>query len=367
MRLGSQHIGPIGLDIGSRAIRAIQLRRPANRRGSDPPQVAAAARVALKLGEAADSDSLRAKVAEALVSRKFSGREVVTCLPAAEVLVKNLRLPQMPEEELEEAVMFEARDRFAQLGADCAIRFFPAGPVGAGRDTQQEVVVLAAESGAIDARIRMLSGLGLVIAGLEPPANAFFRPFNRFLNRADDAETSSAFIDMGDRGTQIIITRGNNIVFLKRHALGGSELDQRVAAKLDVTLEEAAALRRKHLCGSTGGNDGARSNEIFEAIQPSLDQLGKEIALCQRYCAVTFRGDRPANIICGGSEAGSRQVLQHLARVTETPMVLADPLRGLTVGDASPLAQVQDPAEWTTAVGLALKSRRRTPVEKAVA
>jgi type IV pilus assembly protein PilM len=202
---------------------------------------------------------------------------------------------------------------------------------------------------------------------LEPPASAFFRPFNRYLNRADDAATSSAFVDFGDRGTQIIISRGNNIVFLKRHALGGFELDQRVAERLELPVEDAAALRRQHLFTTTDVSDTSRSSEILDAIQPALDQLGKEIALCLRYCAVTFRGDRPSNIVCGGSEAGSKRQLQNLSRVTEIPILPADPLRGVSVGALSLLADGQVPAEWTTAVGLALKSRRRSQVEKAVA
>ncbi len=352
MRWKTDQVGPIAIDFGARALRVLQVRR-CGRGGSF--QVTAARSRPVEPGSGTDAAVLGSKLASMLAGKDFSGRAAVTCLASADLDVKNMRLPTMPEAELAAAVEFEVGERFGSTGGETVTRFLPAGRVGGEGGSQQEVILLAASTSSIDARLRLLTDAGLKVTAIEPPANAFFRPYERFLRRASDAQQTNAFVDLGARGSRVIITRGSEIVFFKTCPVGGDALDEAVATKLSIELNNAATLRRRCLAGESSSAVEAHRFDVVEAIRPPLQQLGKEIGLCLRYYAVTFRGARPEQVACGGSEAGWSDVREWLSDTVQLPMVVGGAFRGVEVGPLGKLAAGGELCEWNTAIGLALR------------
>jgi len=359
--LWRRHInGPIGIDVGARSVRAVQLGDQ-----SDRCVVSAAGAVDLPKNAERDPAHLRAAVGKLLAQHTFSGKRVAVALPASTLQIKNIRLPRMPEEDLVAAGEFEARERFAELG-DCFLRILPAGLTGRGGDEQHELIVLAARRDAVEAHLNVFTGLGLTVVALEPGTQAFLRPFTRFLQRADDAEQTHAFVDLGTRGSRIIITRGNQVAFLKMCPVGGEALDRAVAEALAISAEQAANLRRKLLNPDAQQNDQA--NAIRAAIAPVVDQLGKEIGLCLRYYAVTFRGDRPKDLTAAGGDLRFPDVINRLAESTQLQVNVGAALRGIDDGGKFEPAEIAvGLPEWTTAIGLALREQKPAAKELKVA
>jgi len=106
---------PIGLDIGSTALRMLQLRG-----AGDGLAVAAAGRCELPADLKADSPERPAVLIEAikqlLASAPFEGRRIVLAFPDVDVQYKNIRMPSMPPNELAQAVRWEAAERFGDNG-----------------------------------------------------------------------------------------------------------------------------------------------------------------------------------------------------------------------------------------------------------
>lgn len=349
MSLSGKRVGPIGIDIGARCIRAMQFRGSGSR-----IELAAAVSVDLDVTTASDAEQLSARLREAVGRGGFAGRCATACVPSSSLEVKTIRLPKMPAEELDAAAVLEARERFANLGDDWTVRAMPAGAVGRDASAQQEVIILASPTAAIEARLRLLTDAGLTVAGLEPPGHAFFRPFERFLGETSDGDQAHAFLDFGRSCSQVIIARGRDIVFLKNCPIGGTSLDEVVADKLSIPLSEATACRRDALAGR--GVVGKQLESIVEAVRPVLDQLGREIGLCMRYYAVTFRGARPESVTCGGSESASSRLLEMLSESAHLPCRVGHALRGVECGTVFSADQIESGlSEWTTAVGLALR------------
>ena len=358
------NVGPIAVDIGWRSIRVLQMRKGASR-GTDADMSLLDARsVELDPHDATNPDTLRRHLADLLSGGRFSGRDAVTAIPSAEIEIKNIRLPVMPEQELEAAVAFEAGDRFAAEGK-ATMRFLCAGLIGGPEGNQQEIIVLGARQDAVDARLDLLTRAGLRVVGMEPSFNALFRPFERYLRRASDAEQSNAYVDIGGLGSRIIVTRGVEVAFVKTCPVGGAMLDERVAQRLSLDQASAAELRRNCM-RDTDVSDSERK-EVHEAIRPALEQLGKEIGLCLRYCAVTFRGDRPDMVVCGGSEAGGDVVQRFLSEVTHMPVETADAFRDIDCQNVFGSQGAERPWDWSVAVGLGLKRRRLAATEASAA
>lgn len=295
-----------------------------------------------------------------LREKEFVGKQVVSALHEGDLLVKNLRFPMMPEAELASAVKFEAIDRVAGLDEDSEIRFILAGTVSGGNETQQEVVVLGAPAATLHDHLELVSDLGLESVGVDALPCAVFRTFQQYLRRGEDQEEVNVFVDIGRSSARIMVTRGDRIAFTKSFETGGAKFDQLVAESLSVDFARAGELRRS-LCGdrckSSSPIDSDTEKAVVEAVHGGLSQLGKEIGLCLRYYAVTFRGRRPDTITCVGGESLDADHLEHLSEATGLPCRVGFPLRSMTCGDAfGEDAELGPMADWATVAGLSMKT-----------
>ncbi len=359
-------VRPIGIDFGSCALRVMQLAD-----SGDQVEVIAAAshpypprdrRGPREPGEVVEA--LRAIFRE----HRFIGKQACSTLGEPDLLVKNIRLPEMPEVELASAVRFEACDRIAELGDDAEIRFIVVGPAAGGDERQQEVIVLAAPACAIRRQLDMLSEAGLDSVSIDPAPCATFRPFERYLRRTEDQEQANMFVDVGWSGTRTVITKGDQIVFTRSLRLGGATFDQVVSGSLSLDLPKVRELRRRIAAARSNGEahdtgiDQATIDAVDAAVLPVWEKLGKELGLYLRYYAVTFRGARPDVVTCVGGESVDTRYLEHLSEVVGLRCRVGRPLRGLTFADARPLHEDGGAmADWTTALGVSMK-----PIPRAV-
>lgn len=351
----------IGLDIGATGMRMLQL---ADRDGE--PAVQAAAH--LEFPSAVESWEERwplilRGIRDALSSQPFFGRDVVIALGTGEFQLKNIRLPKMPPDEMEAAVQFEAQDRF-ELG-DCAaqLRYLPAGEVRHGNEVKEEVIVFAARDELVAQRLGQVVELGLRPVAIDLTPCAVARSFIRYLRRSEDASAVNVFMEIGRRGSCVVITRGTEIVFIKLIDIGGDEMNAAVARAMKLSATEAAELRVRIMRDSAGrkGDPGhTASSEIQarvqDALRPLAERISRDVQLCLRYFAVTFRGQRPDSLTLIGGEAHEPVLMNVLTREVDIPCTIGNPLRGVGRAELTATREQKtlQPA-WSVAMGLALR------------
>ncbi len=307
--------------------------------------------------------------AEILAEGHFAGREAITALAWDDLQFRSVRVPSMPEEDLAEVIRFEATERLNLDPENSAIRFMTAGEVRQGSETRQEAIAFGVPSSVVEARMAMLDELRLDPTAIDAPPCAVFRVFEQFLQRAEDVNEVNVFLDVGCGGTRVLVTRGKDIVFFKSIAVGGRRFDQLTATGLGLTVHEAAELRiRLHRQGAveTAGQESdtlgdelvgeSMRQAVLQAVRPAYEQLAKEIALCLRYCSVTFRGMRPEAVTVVGGEACMQDMLRVLADQLNLQFRTGRPLKH--TGMEKLLAGTErrnGQPEWATALGLALK------------
>ena len=189
---------PIGIDVGAHAVRILQFKT-----GAGGLALQAACRITLD--SLAAPDRLAAAVRHALAAGSFAGRKVVLSLPTDDVHTKSVRLPQMPDADLAQALLWEAKDRFGFDIGDAAgqLAWFRAGEVRRGTEVKDELLLFAVKPDVLRAGIDALAAAKLQLAAVDlapcaafraaprarltaPPAAfraplpAFFRPFMIF-------------------------------------------------------------------------------------------------------------------------------------------------------------------------------------------
>jgi len=367
--------GPIGLDVGCDGIRMLQLVRRGHRLSVQWASRWHFPRGASEGGED-DPQRLRAAVravTEMLRDGGFRGREVVSCLRAPELSIKNVRLPHMPEHELANAVIWEGRERFGfEVGPD-RLHYINAGEARQGAEVRDEIILLGARKETVDRHLEMLSAMRLRPAHIDTEPTALFRAYRRLLGPDADPSAIRVVVDVGLGATKIVVFKTETIVLIKTLDLGGRRLNESVAKELGLSYAEAAHLRRRSRRRAAAGEQGGRAETdtggpadapttgepdwpVFDAIRGQVEALAREVALCLRYCSVTFRGLRPGTITLTGGEAYDPAVRKVLSDHLGCECLLGRPLDGIDVGEVDLCGEGESAGtEWSIATGLALR------------
>ena len=372
LKLPHKHRWPIALDIGADSIKMLQIQRERSL-----VSVAACSRWRFpQVGgqDPAQRPKLAAEAIRAMLKQNgFYGQDVVTSLSSSQLMIKNLRMPHMPDDEMQQAVIWEIKERFGFDVDRGQVCFLNAGAIRQGTESRDEIVVLFAASETVESHLELLSEVGLrpLHIGAEPVA--VFQAFERFLRRRADEQAVSVLVEIGFSATRVIVARGRQIVFIKSIDIGGRKFNQTTAERLNLSYAEAAELRmrvmREHEGDATApaapDADAARREAstgadvqwtLCDAVRADVEALSKEIALCLRYCSVTFRGLRPDKVTLVGGEAYDPNLLRLLTDQLGIECVVGQPLRGV---DLSCVDVGSDRrhllTEWTHCAGLACR------------
>ncbi len=255
----------------------------------------------------------------------------------------------MPPDELRSAVEWEASDRMDLDAQTYRIQYFDAGEVRQGEEMREEIILVAAAVHEIDEHVELLKRLKLEPQAIDAVPGALARLIERQDGGGDDAPIR-VVLDIGYSSSKVMICRGGRVLFFKLIDIGGRKLDETVAGRLSVSAEEASNVRRK-----SNGDDGGLNQQIneqasAEAYGPLVSELAREVGLCLRYYSVTFRGERPHDLIVVGGESSLPQLQEMLVAGTGTQV------SGLKPGFVEGIDGLDGTVgSWAVALGLAMR------------
>src|SRR5581483_5062423 len=172
----------------------------------------------------------------------------------------------------------------------------------------------------------------------------------------EERDELQVLVEVGLRRTQVVIGRGKQISFIKTIDAGGLALHAAVSRKLGISLEEARALRRRVAEEPTerSPRDPVR-RAVIDAGRSTLADLARDVSLCLRYHAVTFRGQRPHRVRLLGGEAFDPQLQAALSAALALPVQVGRVDANLDTAAMSPNDTRGGLCDWAVALGLALK------------
>ena len=371
-KLKTSGLRPIGLDIGHNSIKMIQLVINGGR-----ISVLAADKVRIDAAINGDAEQRREFVTSAikqmLAEGNFRGRNVVSCLPNDKLRITSLRLAEAEGEKVEQVLRKEVAERFGLDPDKDAISYVLAGDVRQGDKIKNELILFAADNGAIKGHIEMLEEAHLRPVAIDTIPCALFRSFERLLRRQEDRERTVVFADVGSRFTTVVFGRSGEIGFVKQIPIGGEKFNRQIAARLGVGIEEAGMLRRALQKESSAradsgflasgqaseekdGLDASTRQVMVDSLTAVAEELAREISLCFRYYTVTFRGKRVERAVFAGGEAYENILLNVLRRQLTVEIEVAQPLRGFDMMNVNFDSDRRGLlCEWAVAVGLGLK------------
>jgi type IV pilus assembly protein PilM len=384
IRTPHSQLQPIGLDLGADSIKMLQLEVRASRpepreRGGDavaskPRQLTVVAAATASLPHAARSDpktrtaQSAAALRRILAEHPFVGRAVVAALPRSMMHVRTVRLSSAPlfdaadQPQLDAVTRAEIASLFPFALPGAIVRYLYAGQVRQAGATAHELIVLAAPSAEVQAFVAELDAAGVEITSLDCQPNALFRSIERFGRRQVDGRDAQMLVDIGTRQTQVIVGRGRNLCFCKSIDVGGMHLLEAVAGKLGITVAEAKALRQRlveesqeHPAEAPIPRRDRVRKAVADATRRLAEELGRELSMCLRYHAVTFRGRPPRRVRIVGGDADDPQLMSAFTAVLSLPVEPAQPLFNLDTTLMRPADLAGSASQWALAAGLAMR------------
>lgn len=233
---------PMAIDLGAQSIKVLQL-SPLN--ASDGHTTQVAAMLAVPEAVAADPSKRLAWQLEELPRMikglPLRGKRAVISIPCAQLFCKHLQLPlgdgAPPGPIVEAAVAVQLRTDPGAL----LVRYFIV--PGTGSPGKSEVIALAASRSIVKRIMDALKQCRLEPVGIHPEPIALLHSFDHLSRRAEDAETSSLFLDLGAGHTKVVIAHGQTMVFAKTIQVGGRYMDQLLSKAKNCTMGEARNIR----------------------------------------------------------------------------------------------------------------------------
>jgi type IV pilus assembly protein PilM len=340
----------VGLDIGSSAVKAVELR-----------PVGKAYRVVAYGIEPIPPDSIvdgaiidSTAVAEAIrrvfeTNKAFQARDVCASLSGNAVIVKKISLPVMTETELDESIYWEAEQYIPfdiqDVNLDYQILDPGTGPESRGN---MDVLLVAAKKEKIGDYTSVIAQAGKTPVIVDVDAFALQNAFE--VNYGLEPGRIVVLLNAGASAININILQGDQSVFTRDISMGGNAYTEAVQKELDLPFESAEQLKKGVPV------DGATFDEAQPVLRAVTENVLLEIQKTFDFFKATASSDQIDRIMLSGGASrvdGFREMLQERF---SAPVEDFDPFRAVT-WDAKKLgADAADLAPTAAvAVGLALR------------
>jgi type IV pilus assembly protein PilM len=359
---GKSHLG---IDIGNHTIKIVELR--STPRGMDLVHHATASTPPGGF----QISVLAAQLKEMIQEGRIKNKQAVIGLAGKGVAARRLSLPNIPEEEIQEAVRWQAGELFPFSLGDAMLAFQVLSRDESGGQTKQEVLVAAATREAVMEHVELLHEAGLEPVGLVAEPHALEQLW-RNTNLGEGEEGSIAVLDLGARKTSIHIFHGRELQFSRYVPTSGDAFTMALTGmirageqEIELNTAQAESLKRQHGIPSVEDrgktSEGIPLSQVAVRIRPVLEKLETEISRSFDYYAFQFQGETITRLLLTGGGAQLKGIESFFADRFDVKVGFLDPLAPIIMQDSPAFSELDAATRpvFTVAVGLSLPLRER--------
>ena len=368
----------VGVDIGSTALRAVELAHS----GQGRPVLRRVHEVALPAGAVSSGEVIEPNTVAAALKRLwaeggFSTRSVVLGVGNQRVLARDLSVPKMSLKRIRSALPLQVQDMLPVPVDEALLDFYPISETTTENGPMVNGLLIAAVKVAVLGNVRAAELAGLATREVDLIAFALSRalvsgpgvtgPGITGSGVTDPEATGSiAVIDIGAKTTTVVIVQGGVPHFVRIIPTGGDDLTQALSSGLGADAATAEHLKRE--VGLTAvralAGPGSWSAPPTETDAPGIiaDVIGEQLVSLRNtinYFANTRPKDPVRRIILTGGASQLPGLSAALAGMTGIAVGSGDPFACVVTpagaaelpGDGVPGT---DPLRYAVALGLAL-------------
>ncbi len=329
-----------GLDIGTTAIRLVQLSGSGNK--SLVKYAFVPLEGTLALSESKADQAKLAQVVRQLVSQsRVSTRNVAVGIPSSRVFTTVADMDRLPANELAKAIPYQADALIPTPLAESKIDWAVLGDSPADK-TKQEVLLSSVPNKFAEDRLDMLESIGLNIIAFEPDNLAMARAL------AVPGAEAQLLLDVG-RGSTDLVAVMNDVPHLTRNIPTGVEAIVRAATQnLNVDQKQAEQFVFKF-----GLSKDKLEGQVFQATSGVIDLLTTEIEKSIKFFQTRYNTVKINRIIVTGGASIIPEFPLYLANKFGINVEIGNAWRNVTYSRDRQNELLAISNQFSVAVGLA--------------
>lgn len=320
----------VGLDVGSTSVRAVEATV-----SKDSSVVGNFGRVDLPRGAVVagvikDDKAVTAALRQLWSTYHFGTRDVALGVTHQQVVVREVRVANLPPKELRQALPFLVRDQLPLPVDEAVIDFHPLEDPG--KNETVSGLIVAAPKLAVIATVKAVEAAGLHVAQVDLSVFAALRA------AAHLAEDTEALVDLGADATNIVIHVDGTPKVVRTVPRGGTEITSMLATRLGISHADAEQLKCRYGVsgvsadpnwtlprhGAAGEFDSDESAEVVaEALRPLINEIRSSFA----YFSTTHPGVPVRRLALVGGAALLPGLADELTKQLGVQAFLSDPLQ----------------------------------------
>jgi type IV pilus assembly protein PilM len=278
-----------GLDIGSTAVRLVQLR------GNGLPKtllkyayVPLESNVALSDSKT-DQQKLAQIVSQLVAQSRITTKNVAVGIPSSRVFTTVADVDRLPGGEMAKAIQYQADSLIPTPLAESKIDWALLGDSPADK-TKQEILLSSVPNAFVEGRLDMLESIGLNVIAFEPDNLAIARALI-----APGAAEPQLLLDVGRKSTDLVITL-NGVPHLTRSIPTGVEAIVRNAMQ-NLNIDEKQA---EQFVFKFGLSKDKLEGQVYQAIASTTELLTGEIDKSIKFFQTRYTASKVERLVVTG-------------------------------------------------------------------
>ena len=350
MALFGKKKGLVGLDIGSSAIKAVEL-KAGGKGGAEyqllnigieplPPE-------AIVDGAIMDSGAVIDAIQRVFSAQKIKTPDVATSVSGNAVIVKKISLPQMTPEELAESIHWEAEQYIPFDIQDVSLDYEVI--EGGGTGGNMDVLLVAVKKDKISDYTSAINQAGKSCAIVDVDVFSLQNCYE--VNYGLDPGRIIALLNVGASIMNINIIKGGTSIFNRDIAVGGNQYTDAIQKDLNLSFDQADALKKGARV------EGAAPENLPPILQAVSENIALEIQKTFDFFKATSSEDRIDRIFLSGGTCKVHGLRDLLAERFDAGVEILNPFNNVTYNprDFDPDFINEIGPQAAIAVGLAVR------------
>ena len=345
----------LGLDIGRQFVKMVAMSKTKD----GYKLLDAGQRLVPDPNQAFDPDKIEAHhwvmaVKELLRQQGLNPRKVkilATGISGASASVKQITTMEMPTEDLESAMTFEARKHIPMDGTDAVIDYQILGSNDKEVD-KIDVGLVACTKGVLNSHVDLLKECGLKPGVIDVDPIAVTNAFTFLKDMPDDG--LAVLLDIGALSSSLVVWGNGQQYFTRDIPIGGHHFVKELVDKKDISYTQAQDLLYKEGVSAVLQNDSADDPSTLSVTERSVfDNLIEDIRRSLRFYAKQTGQSFFLKILLTGGSADTQGLSKLISSKLNIDCDVLNPFDGL---DGANDLTVDNPSQYVLAMGLCIRA-----------
>lgn len=330
-----------GLDIGSTAVRLVQLRAGNPKALIKYAYVPLDGKIALS-ESAADKQKLAQTVSQLVKQASVNTRNVAVGIPSQRVFTTVADVERLPANELAKAITYQADSLIPTPLSESKIDWKLLGDSPSDK-TKQEILLSSVTNQFVEDRLDMLESAGLNVIAFEPDNLAMARALS-----VPNDPGAQLILDVGQRSTDLVVVLGGMPHLTRSIPTGVETILKAAMQNLNVDDKQASQFVFKF-----GLSKDKLEGQVFTAISSTIDLLSTEIEKSIKFFQTRYAGTKIDRIIVTGGASVIPEFPLYVANKFNLNVEIGNAWRGVSFSQDRQNELLAISNQFAVAVGLA--------------